>query len=256
MRSALTAAVLAGLIMAGFWAGSSRAAEAEVTVDVASSYVFRGVTFNDGTVIQPGFSISGLPIAIGVWGNLDVDDYDGTLESSQFSEVDLYASYDVPLDMEDIGVSVGYCEYLYPSAGGDADREVSTSFSLDSILAPSVTFNYGIDGAIDKSLYIETGVSHGMDVTEEVSVEASAALGYADIDEGESGFSHFQVGLSASYGIVTAGITYIGQIDDDVLPDATDTVTVMDPLLGAVLVPGDLGYDSEIVATIGISHTF
>ncbi|MDP6631544.1 MAG: MltA-interacting MipA family protein, partial [Kiritimatiellia bacterium] len=44
------------------------AAEASVSLDVASAYVFRGATLNDGLVLQPGLEISGLPVTLGVWG--------------------------------------------------------------------------------------------------------------------------------------------------------------------------------------------
>jgi len=115
-------------------------AEAEVTVDVASAYVFRGVTFNDSAVLQPGLSASGLPVDLSVWGNLDLADYDDAgLESGQFTEIDLAASYDIPLKLDPLGLSVGYTEYVYPSVGGDADREVSAGASLGVPLEPSIT---------------------------------------------------------------------------------------------------------------------
>ena len=68
----MAAALVAGVAMA----------EVAVTLDLASAYVFRGVTLNDGAVIQPGIEASGFEIpeeygalAVGAWGNYDLDDY-------------------------------------------------------------------------------------------------------------------------------------------------------------------------------------
>ena len=52
-----------------------------VGVDVNSAYVWRGVTRNDGPAVQPWVD---LEVAEGfrvhVWGNLDLDDYDGAVD--------------------------------------------------------------------------------------------------------------------------------------------------------------------------------
>ncbi|OVE74210.1 hypothetical protein BVX94_01070 [bacterium B17] len=223
-------------------AAASMAAESTVSLsaDLASAYVFRGSTFNDGAVIQPGMEVSGLPVTIGVWGNLDLDDYNDSLEGGEFSEIDIYASYDLPLEMEMLGLSVGYCEYTYPSGGGDADREVSLSAALDTVLAPSLAINYGIDGGIDEALYAELGLEHGVDLCESISLSLGAALGYLDPETGDSGFTHADISASLSYGMVSAGVTYIAQIDDDLLADVEDGGS----------------YDADVVGTVGIAYEF
>lgn len=223
-------------------AAASMAAESKVSLsaDLASAYVFRGSTFNDGAVIQPGLEVSGLPVTIGVWGNLDLDDYGESLDDGQFSEIDIYASYDLPLDFDPVGISVGYCEYAYPSGGGEADREISLSAALDTVLAPSIAVNYGVDGGIDENFYVELGVEHGIDLSDSVSLSLGAALGYLDPEEGESGFSHADISASLSYGIMSAGVTYIAQIDDEVLVDVEE----------------EGSYDVDIVGTLGIAYEF
>lgn len=228
------------------------AAEATVGADIASAYVFRGVTFNDGLVVQPYVDVAGLPIAVGVWANFDVDDYDGAANDGQFSEIDLYASYDLPLEGP-VGLSLGYCEYTYPGSGGDpvvdeeggasstfgeSDRELSLSASLDTILAPSVGVYYGIDGGIEKTTYVEASIGHSLALSDEVGLDLGAGVGYVSPDEGDDGFSHYTASATLSYAFVSAGVTYVGQIDDDVLPDG----------------PG--AYDVEVIGTLGISTDF
>lgn len=230
-------AVLAAVVMG---AGNGAAGDASVSLDVASAYVFRGGTLNEGAVAQPGLEVAGLPVTLGVWGNIDIDDYDGTLEEGQFSEVDLYASYDLPLDLDKLALSVGYTEYLYPTAGGEPDREVSLTAALGLPLAPSVSVYYGLDGAIDESVYIEAGVGHGHALTDDVTLELGATIGYLDPETGEDGFSHFTASLGLGWQALSAEVTYVGQVDDDVLPDVEDG--------GA--------YDVEVYGTLGISHDF
>jgi uncharacterized protein (TIGR02001 family) len=213
-------AILMTVMMAGVAvAGAARGAEASASLDVASAYVFRGATFNDGLVLQPGLEVAGLPITLGVWGNLDVDDYGGALEKWEFSEIDIYASYDIPVEV--IGLSLGYCEYTYP-AGGEADREVSLTAGLDTLLAPSVMVAYGFDGAIERTVYVEASLGHDFELSECSSLSLGATVGYVSPDEGEAGFSHYTASASLSYKALSAGVTYIGQIDDDVLPDVED----------------------------------
>jgi uncharacterized protein (TIGR02001 family) len=229
------------VIMVAMMAALASAAIAEdgvsvsMSADLASAYVFRGATFNDGLVLQPGLEIGGLPVTVGVWANFDIDDYDGALADSQFSEIDIYAGYDLGA-----GFGLGYCEYTYPGAEAEADREISLSYEADLPGAPSISINYGIGGGIDKSLYVELGVSQDVEASEDLTISLAAAVGYADPDEGESGFSHYTVSASTSIGPVGIGLNYVGQIDDDVLPDVEDGGS----------------YDTDFFATIGVSKEF
>ncbi len=215
-----------------------RGAEVEITGDFASSYVFRGATLNDGAVFQPGVAVSGLPISLGVWGNLDISDYDDTLESGEFSELDLVASYGIPVEMIDL--EVGYSEYTYPQGGGDADREAYVSVGKDVLLAPSAAVYFGIDGGIAEDIYVELELGHTFEIRDVVQLDLCIAFGYLDPSEGESGFSHVDVSADVSYSIFSAGVTYVGQIDDEVLVDAEDGGS----------------YDVEVVGTIGVAYSF
>jgi len=228
MRSENTR-LLAILNLAGILAlapGIAAAASASASLDLASAYVFRGATFNDGLVLQPGLETDmGLPekagsLSLGVWGNLDLDDYDGALNDGEFSEIDLYGSYSLPVEAVDLGI--GYTEYTYTSAGVEADREISLSAGLPVLLAPSLAAYYGVDGGIDKTLYLEAGLSHEQAITEALAATLEAAVGYVDPDEGEAGFSHYSATAGLGYKALSASVTYVGQIDDDVLADVED----------------------------------
>jgi len=213
--------VLTGLVAVLVMAASAvYGAEASLSLDVASAYVFRGATFNDGLVAQPGLEVGGLGgLSVGVWGNIDIDDMDGALEGGEFSEIDIYGSYALPVEVIDL--SIGYTEYTYP-LGGVADREVGVSAGT---AAGSVDLGidvfYGIDGGIEKTLYAELSAGTGFDIGA-MTAEIGATVGFLDPDEGESGLHNFTATAGLGYGAIGASVTYIGQIDDDVLVDVED----------------------------------
>jgi uncharacterized protein (TIGR02001 family) len=232
--------IVIGFVMGLVLCSGVNAAEVSLGVDAASAYVFRGVTLNDGFVLQPGMKVGGLGgFSVGAWGNLDLDDYGGAVEENQFSEIDLYGSYAVAV--KGVELSIGYTEYAYPSGGGDADRElgVGAAVCLAGIDLGAGLY-YGVDGGIDQSLYAEISAGKGFCLTDELGLNIGTTLSYLSPDEGSAGFSHFTASLGLSYALFKAGVTYIGQIDDDVLPDVED---------GG-------GYDVDVVGTVGVAGSF
>ena len=136
MKKIITTTLAAGLVASSAMAGAS------ATVDFASAYVFRGSTFNDGFVIQPGVEADGLglpeeygSVAVGVWGNIDMDDAGGTKQTSQFSEIDWYGSYGLPSLVDGLDLFIGYTEYTYTDTlgggGVPADKEVNAGVGYE-----------------------------------------------------------------------------------------------------------------------------
>jgi len=234
------------IIMAGLTAGAAHAVDLSASVDFASAYVFRGVTLNNGPVIQPGAEISGFPIdekygslAVGIWANYDLNDEDG--DGSDFSEVDYYLSYSLPIDALD--VSVSYTEYNY-SGGGTADKEIGLSFGKElgtNGFYSSVSFNYGVGGAIEGDLYILGALDYETDLSEKLSASAGVTVGYLVSDSGADGFNDAAASVGLGYALsdtwsLSGGLTYIAQLDDEVLSDAA--------------------YDVSLVASVGLSCSF
>mgnify|MGYP001818532280 CR=1 FL=1 len=250
MKKIITATVAAGLI-----AGTA-VAEVSTTFDFASAYVYRGVTFNDGFVFQPGIEAAGLglpeeygSVAVGAWANMDFGDYDDTLATSEFSEVDLYASYSLPTLVEGLDLFVGYCDYTYPYGGGTSDKEASVGAGYEiSGVGLGLTYYQGIGGAINGSSYVEFDVGYGIDFTEELSGSIDAGFAFADYEGGESGLNDYDIGASVVYALgevwsAGASLTYIGQGDDEVLPDYNS-------------ITGDLGYDVSVVGMLSLGASF
>ncbi len=209
-------------------AGTAAGADVTAGVDVNSAYVWRGITFNDGMVVQPSVDVAAGNFGLNVWGNLDVGDYDDTLDSGEFSEIDLTLTYSI--DAGPVGLTAGYIEYLFPTTdigGAPGTREVF----LDVSMAPAEGFATGITGYYDfdevEDYYLNTYVSYGMSLDSGLNIDSSASAGYAGSDvsaSGDAGFHEYTLTLGMGYDITdmisaSAAIGYTDAIDDDVLPD-------------------------------------
>ncbi|MEE9369380.1 MAG: hypothetical protein V3V05_11050 [Pontiella sp.] len=248
MKKIITTTLAAGLV------ASMATAEVSTTFDFSSAYVFRGVTYNDGAVFQPGIEATGLGVpeawgglTVGAWGNYDFDDYDDTLPTSEFSEVDWYLSYSLPSLVDSLDLFLGYTEYTYPGVAGGADKEgnVGVGYGIAGIgLGYTLYFNVG-NG--DKYYYNEFAIDYGFEFTEELgaSIYATAAYLSVDVAGAEDGFADGSLGGDISYTLsdvwsVGASVTYIAQLDDKVLPDAK---------YGA-------GYDVDLVGMLSLAASF
>ncbi len=247
MRKLITKVVAAGafLTIAG-----TAAAETSITADFASAYVFRGYTLNDETVFQPGIEASGLGLpeeigtfTVGAWGNFDIGDYGGEVNSGQFSEVDWYASYALPIEV--VAISIGITDYTYPAlADTQEDVEINLGIGYDIAgFALTATAYRGVSGSLLGGLTtLEFGVEYGFELNEALSASVSADVRYMDGDD-TSGWNDGTIGAGISYALsdawaINASVTYIAQLDDDVLVD------------------GPFAYDVDFLGTIGIGTTF
>ena len=222
---------LAAILMS---AGTAFGADATAAVDVNSAYVWRGITFNDGLVVQPSMDVTAGDFGFNVWGNLDVDDYDDTLDKGEFSEIDLTLTY--ALQAGPVGLTAGYIEYLFPTTE-DGGAEGTREFFLDAGLEPVDGLSTGITGYYDchaiQDYYLNAYVGYGISLDSGLSIDCGAAVGYAGEDFAkayggtDSGFYDYTLTLGLGYDIndmisVSATVGYTDAIDDDVLPDVDD----------------------------------
>lgn len=252
MKKTITATIVAGLAGA-----MSASAETSATFDFASAYVFRGVTYNEDFVLQPGLEATGLGIpeefgavTLGAWANYDLDDYDGNINNKyQFSEVDLYASYSLPLQVEGLDVFVGYTEFTYPHSNALADKEANAGVAFESEgLSIGATAFGGVGATNKKNGYYEGMLGYTLPMQGGAELGVEGVVGFLDDREGETGWSHYNVTASGSLPLsevwsLGASVTYVGQIDDEVLADAD-------------LANGDFGYDTEVVGMLSLAATF
>ncbi len=228
-----TRKLMAVFFFSAVLAGASPALAADVTtaVDLNSAYVWRGITFNDGLVAQPSVDVAAGNFGFNVWGNIDLDDYDESLDKGELSEVDLTLTYG--FDAGPIGITAGYIEYLFPcaaSGGGEATSEIFLDASLEPAdgISIGITGYYDIDEVVD--YYLNAYVGYGISFDSGLDVDFSAAVGYAGEDFAiayggmESGFYDYTVSIGLGYAInemisVSASLNYTDAFDDDVLPE-------------------------------------
>ena len=231
MKRLFSVAALATLV-AGGAATQAEAATATAALDVNSAYVWRGLTFNNGLVLQPSMDVSHNGFSFNVWGNYDIDDYDGAVRENRFSEVDLTGSYAFTLGSVDL--SVGIIHYLFPEASDDADSHTTEIFAgLDYEIgcgfAISTMLYWDIDAVSD--YYLTAGIGYTYELNDKTTLGLSAMIGYAGDDftdyyagGTDSGFFNYTLTASAKYMVteafgIGASINFTDNLDDDAMPD-------------------------------------
>jgi len=222
MMGAIVAMLFSMLTGYGAWA-----ADATLAVDANSAYVWRGITFNDGFVIQPSLDVSHEGFGINVWGNIDIDDYDNTLKSGEMSEVDLTLSYG--FNIKDVGISFGYIDYLFPN-GGESTQEFygSLEYNIYKGLTAGLGVYYDFDEIND--VYANVSLGYNLEFNDKFSMDFGASLGYMGKDYAiayggtDSGLHEYTLSVGANYAItkawgVAASVTYVDSADTDVMPD-------------------------------------
>lgn len=212
------------LVTGALWSGDSKAQvtgdgasteegpAVDLTLDLNSAYVWRGITLNDGWVAQPSLNLEGLhigpvPISLNVWSNFNHGDFDGTLKKDSFSEVDLTLSAELGA-----GFSVGFIQYIFmntppseedePPSPGTGELSLSWTGPWEAI-TPTATLYYDVeevDGA-----FFSVALSHSFELSEktllDLAVECGAASdAFAEYYTGsEGGLYHYAASLKLAY---------------------------------------------------------
>lgn len=235
----------------------SRPWNISASFDFASAYIFRGATFNDGCVFQPGLEASLYFLTIGAWANYDVYDYNGALDEYNFSEKNFYAMLRFKLLGADI--ETGYRMYVdkrvyvipsykdvvyntraeaeaahdeaverkqsYPGPEFEIDDAGEASFSVKypAKLTPSLAVYWGTDGCLEDYLNIVAGLNYEYYNRDGWRMGAGLSATYLDQpDGGRDGISYYLLEHTVNYKIVTIRIRYIGIVDHEILGDANN----------------------------------
>ena len=195
------------------------ASAVSASVDIASAYVFRGTTFNDGLVVQPGIEGEVAGLTVGAWANVDINDVGG---DDQVSEIDLYIGKDLG-SVAGWDVSAGYCEYTYPGAAGNGESELSLSASgaMGGVDLSIGAFANVAESATPNYYEVSTG---GSTALAGIALDYGIAAGYFDTEASDTtGFGYAAYSVSYDTGGGSLSVTYVDELDDDVV-DVTESV--------------------------------
>jgi len=174
------------ILAVGVIAGSVAAQEAsEITLqgDVGfySAYVWRGQVWNNGMVAQPSMTAAKGPLSFSVWGNYNVDGKQGASDG-QFTEYRFSAAYRLPegLVMDGVDLDVGITKYEFAGSWDDlrdSTEEIFGVMTLNNVLlTPVLSVYYDINEV--KGWYGNFALSQGVEISEAMSAEIGASIGY------------------------------------------------------------------------------
>jgi hypothetical protein len=158
-------------------------------VDFNSRYVWRGIAFSEGVVMQPSAWISISDFAFSIWSNFVLDE---EANQGQFNEIDLVFAYNWKWNKITIEPALQF--YLYPNQE-DAPTTGEVYITLSYAVGPiQVITSHNFDIVeYEGSYFGDVGISYEREFHSKWSLEASWGLGW-----GSSTFNEVNLGLSES----------------------------------------------------------
>lgn len=153
--------------------------------DWLSRYMFRGFALSEGPVLQPSIAVNYRDFTLIGFANFD--DLTG-----KFNEADFTVDFTRPIGKATF--SVGYTNINFPNTETPKTQEFYAAAGIETLLKPSIIvvhdFNEG------NGDYAEIGIGHNLKI-EKTTISLKGRLGYNNhYYREESGFSHFEAGIS------------------------------------------------------------
>lgn len=205
-------------------------------LDFNSRYMWRGFDLNPNNkpVLQPSvtFTLGDSGLAVNFWGSI-------AFGNKTLHETDITLSYDFS-NLKNVSLSVGFIHYGWYFSDDfkfkdNTTQEFYITAGLPKVpLNPTLSLYYDINNG--DGFYAALAIGHGLKLTESVSLDLSASLGYNGgqwIEE--SGFSNLDFGVS--------------------VPLRLDKTTIS-PFLGVTIILLDEvnpGVDNEIFAGVSLA---
>jgi len=202
--------LLATVISIGCISSYVQAAETSgsASVDIYSSYMWRGFELHEDVAIQPSVGITYGGFGANLWSDYNND-------TKEAVETDLTLNYVYSIDK--IGLDVGY---IYYGLDGAADtQEIYVAVSYDTLLSPSLTLYYDFDEF--DGTFIVASIGHDISVTKSIAVSLGASASYNSDSAGDySALHNGEISASTSipvYGAISISPTlaYSFTLSDD-----------------------------------------
>lgn len=188
----------------------------ELSMDVLSDYMWRGMIGNDNPVWQPsvtlGYDLGDCgSVSANIWSTFDLTHKRGSATNSRradgLQEIDYTLSYSVTV--AGVGLEAGHIWYAYPNNNGSTDQELYATVSYETdYVTPSASayWNYSDSAGNDVScVYYQLALKHefNLESIEGLTITPSASLGFGGNAWTDCGteLSDQTIGVAAAYAI-------------------------------------------------------
>ena len=202
-------------------------AEVSANFSMVSDYVFRGISQSqEDPTLQGGFDWaheSGF--YVGTWAS-GVDFVGSGPDDGADVEWDLYLGYGASIT-EDWSWDLSYVQYLYPGtvSGVDYDYgEVLVAFGYKELLGLTLGYANDVFNSDETGIYYE--VSGGTDIGSD-GWSWNAAVGHYDLDDLDSSYTHYSVGINKAFEKLSVGLTLHDSDGDDEFGDIAEARAVL-----------------------------
>jgi hypothetical protein len=135
---------------------------------IFSKYIWRGYDYSDNIVVQPSLTLDYKGFSLNAWANIDTDPDDG----KKWNETDWTLSYETSTGPLSLGAGYIY----YDPRDADDTSEIYIYAGYETLLSPTLTIYKDID--LTPGYYFNLGLSHSIEITEDISMDFSGGLGY------------------------------------------------------------------------------
>lgn len=158
-------------------------------VDFNSRYVWRGIPWSEGAVMQPSVWVSASDFTFTVWSNFVLDDEPN---QGQWNEVDFTLAYSREWNKITLEPSFNY--YCYPNqedSPATGEFAVKLAYALDPV---EIFTNQSVDVVkYDGAYFGDIGIGYTHEFNPQLSFEGNISLGW-----GSSKFNETYIGIAKS----------------------------------------------------------
>lgn len=201
------------------------------SVDVASACISgSGAVTTDAINLQPCVGVGGnlwgwLPMEFCMWAVYVTDNvaWDAMNHDSGFAEIDLSMIHAQSFD-NGFGYSVALTTWAYPNVGDESDDllEMTVSQKFLKHVKASFEVEWMLSGSAEKDVRMMPAITVFGNVTEDIEASARGMMFYKADNDGEDGWSNWNVKLALSgYGF-SAYAQWFKEIDEDVYGDQVE----------------------------------
>ncbi|MCH2061341.1 MAG: hypothetical protein MK183_12005 [Verrucomicrobiales bacterium] len=205
---------IAGDHASGVDSGEPFSLGADISLGYDTDYVFRGVASQED-LLTTTLNLNTISLGDGI--DLDLGAWYANTYNGDYTELNLFGG--VSMDLGGASLSAGITYYTSDTDGFDiVEPYVGIGTELAGL---DVSLGYAYDSD-DDSAYISLGAGKSLELSDDITVDLSAALNYADDYYGRDGFNNIdlRVGLPIAVGGATLTPYVAGSIAVDGLDDA------------------------------------